>query len=126
MERLEVVHSLPKDGAGYDDMCIKASSVELFVGFSYGPKKDGNKYSIEFSDVLAFRFHDEMHVDVPEKADGSIVEIQDSEWLKKLRAEEPSGISGVINKHHFATFLKDHGYLEVIAERFSTSINRKS
>lgn len=124
MEKATIAHRLPLDSAGYDDVKITASSVELTVDFGYGPKKELNRCSITFSGVLAFRFHDELHSDVPEEADGAIVEIKNSEWIEKLKAEEPPAIRGVEGRHHFGVFLSDHGYLEVIADEFGV-VNRK-
>jgi hypothetical protein len=123
MQKTKIVYQLPIDPAGYNDMCIKATASDVSVTFGYGQQKENNSCLITFAGIVAFRFHDEMHTDIPEQAGGAIVEIEDSEWLKQLKGDEPSGIHGVSGTHHFATFLNDHGYLEVIADECRLIVN---
>lgn len=115
---------LPISGVGCGFIDIRSDGVQLSTGISDGQIPVG---TMLFDDVTAFRFRDEMHS--LGYADGSydtVVEIVDSEWVRELLEIEPKQILGSVNgSRHFAVFLSNNGYLEVVAKsvRFQTKVD---
>ena len=47
----------------------------------------------------------------------TVVQILGSDWKSRLASEEPSGLArSVVSANHFALFISNSGYLEVMAE----------
>lgn len=109
---------LPIGGSGCEDMELSSDGTELDCIINYLSAAQLQTVAVRFKDVIAFRFRDEMHS--TGFADGSydtIVEIDDSTWIRELLQNEPRGIlGGVKGKHHIAVLLSNVGYLEVIGE----------
>ena len=120
---------LPVSGAGCGSIKIIANSVELFLEYEYISEDDENDYvgGIKFIRTDSFRFRKEMlSAGFVQGSYDAIVEIKGSKWHEWLIEIEPNNIgSSTKNKKHFAVFLTNNGYLEVIAEGFEEMRSRK-
>lgn len=107
-------------------MRATAGGINLTVEYSY--LETGELYVgvITFAYFVAYKFRDELHSEgfVPESYD-SIVEIYGSDWLGEIIRIEPPGTLWPWQKRHFALFLSNHGYLEVIADHFQEPPRRR-
>jgi hypothetical protein len=115
-----VVLDLPVPGSGCGDVCVTYRGLDVQVEYEYRAESADRIGVLVFRRASAFRFADELHAPgfVGQSYD-AVVEIDGSAWVAELRAREPSGISGVQGKRHFAVFLSSNGYLEVVAESVS-------
>lgn len=112
------VFDLGVGGAGCSDIRISTIGVSLLAEVQYLVAGRTATETVVYSDVIAFRFRDEMHSQgFYEQAYDTVIEVFDSQWLHELAAIEPTGLlSGVAGKRHFATLFSNFGYLEVLAE----------
>jgi len=116
MEAIKVL-DLPIGGAGCGDIQIASDGDSLTLTYQYFSGGQSHSRALQFDDVDAFRFHDEMRSRgfCPGSYD-TVVEIRDSEWLAELIEKEPEQILGTTRgKRHFAVLLSNNGYLEVVA-----------
>lgn len=110
------VLDLPIGGAGCGEIGISSDGTSVAVRYEYLDGGHSVVKTLRFDDVVAFRFHDEMHSRgfCPESYD-AVVEIGRSEWLAELIGKEPEQILGSAKgKRHFAVLFSSNGYLEVI------------
>lgn len=117
----KILLELPIPGSGCGDIRITASSIELLVEYEYLEDTGRDLIGrVKFTDLVAFRFRNEMHsAGYCDGSYDSIVEILDSEWIRELLKIEPIGIfNSVRDKRHFAIFLSNNGYIEIIASDF--------
>jgi hypothetical protein len=115
-----VPYILPVGGAGVGAIEIVADPVKLRVNYTYGAGHEVHKGAIEFDEVIAYRFRDEMHSYgfVSDSYD-TVVEVPKSKWRKELLKHEPKEIWGSArDKTHFAVLFSSNGYLEVLASAF--------
>ena len=115
----DVRYTLPVGGSGSGDSRLTFDG-DLLLEFGCSEDQRGSAGAIKFYDVIAFRFRDEMHsLGFVESSYDSIVEVPDSDWYRELLRIEPhSSLRTIKDKHHYACFLSDSGYLEIIASRF--------
>jgi hypothetical protein len=106
-----------------------AITSEVVFEFAYGSvtlrfeyDKDGLSYrgGVEFGRVRAYRFRAEGHCSAwhIEGTYDTIVEIEDSDWIKELRAEVADG-QDIFEMHHYMLFLDGSGCFEVIGGSWS-------
>lgn len=120
------VLDLPVGGDGCGDVRFSGDSVSLVAEFEFRRNKEDRIGGIRFNDVVAHRFHDEMHSHgFSEFSYDTVVEIIDSPWMDALIRNEPTGLmSSASGKHHFAILLSNNGYLEVISESVVSMVTR--
>ena len=113
-----VVLNLPISGAGCGAIRLITDGVEFEVEVFDGQRRAGR---LVFDTVAAFRFRDEMHsLGYAEDSYDTVVEIEDSDWLKHILSIEPESILLTAKRSkHFAVMLSSNGYLEVIARSVS-------
>ena len=109
-----VVVNLPISGAGCGAIKLVTDGVEFEVEIFDGHRLAGK---LLFDTVAAFRFRDEMHsLGYIQGSYDTVVEIEDSDWLKQILSIEPESILLTARRSkHFAVMLSSNGYLEVIA-----------
>lgn len=118
--RAIVVLDLPVPGSGCGDIGVAYRGLDVHVEYEYRAAKTDRIGVLVFRGATAFRFADELHASgFAAGSYDAVVEIEGSAWLAELRAREPSGISGVQGKRHFAVLFSSNGYLEVVAESVS-------
>jgi len=73
---------------------------------------------LQFGDVTAFRFRDEMHsLGFANESYDCLVEVVESDWHKELCRIEPDHLLVTVKESkHFAVLLSSNGYLEVVAK----------
>ena len=105
---------------------LVSDGVELSLEYEYRADRTDWIGSIHFTNVMAYRFRNEMHSQgYCSESYNSVAEVKDSPWLAELIRNEPIGIHDAADKKHFAVFLSSNGYLEVIADAFAISAPRK-
>lgn len=116
----KVLFELPIGNAGCGHIRFVSDGVMLAVHYEFTSEQRQQFGGLLFDDVNAFRFADEQHgAGTPDTYD-DVVEVVDSLWLQSMIESEPERILGSVKqKHHFATFLSNNGYLEVIASEVS-------
>lgn len=119
------VHRLSVGGAGCGDVRICSIGTSLRVEYEYRQDKQDLIGVLEFEDMIAFRFREEMYsAGFLEASYDAVLTVERSSWLKELAKIRPSGLRKV-KRHHFALYLSNLGYLEVIAEGFRESHARQ-
>jgi hypothetical protein len=109
---------LSTSGVGCLDANVQHSGGDLRVEYGYETEESTWTGAIRFENVGAFRYANERHAKAfPSEAYDAVVEIPDSDWMKGLLAERPVDLQWPFERRHFAVFLSNCGYLEVIAER---------
>jgi hypothetical protein len=92
----------------------------------FGFKKDGLHYQgeISFHQVLAFRKRAERCCKAWHIQDSydTLVEIEESAWLKELRADMAEQWRNKWEAHHYMIYLDSVGCFEVIAESWTTEL----
>jgi hypothetical protein len=126
MQTVHKLLDLPVPGQGALWARFAYDDVSACVEFRYSdPKKEHAQLGkIRFTHVISFRFGDEMHSrGFYSESYESLAEVVDSEWLSELSATEPRGLltTELWERHHFAVFLSNCGFFEVIAEDWSFS-----
>lgn len=120
--RVKELFSLPASGAGCGRLRIVASSVRLDAEFEYFSDELDREMTaiLRFEGIKAFRFRQELlSLGFVKESYDNLVEILESDWYCELLALEPRDVLGSIRgRRHFAVFLSNNGYLEVIAEDF--------
>jgi hypothetical protein len=114
-----IVHNLACPDSGCGDIRITYHDLRLLLDYEFRAGGQDQVGHVEFSNVVAFMFRDELHsAGFVHGSYDQVVEIGDSSWLEELRAGEPSGFGGLSGTHHFAVLVSSNGYLEVLAEGF--------
>ena len=114
-DEIEVEDELLAEAEFEEPLSVVAGlEVEVFDG----QRRAGR---LVFDTVAAFRFRDEMHsLGYAEDSYDTVVEIEDSDWLKHILSIEPESILLTAKRSkHFAVMLSSNGYLEVIARSVS-------
>ena len=107
-------------------MRATADGINLSVEYRYLESGELRVGVVEFAYFVAYRFRGELHSEgSPLESYDSIVEIHDSDWLREIVRVEPPGTLWPWKKRHFAQFLSNHGYLEVIADHFQEQPPRR-
>lgn len=116
--------SMPDSDCG--NSRVVSDGVELLIEYEYHADQMDWIGSIHFTDVVAYRFRNEMHSQsFCAESYTAVAEIQDSPWLADLVRNEPPGIRSAKSRKHFAVFLSSNGYFEVIADAFDLPASRK-
>ncbi|MCK9605334.1 MAG: hypothetical protein M0R33_02665 [Methylomonas sp.] len=102
--------------SGCGDIRITFDSVILLAEYEFRGEGQDQVGGLQFEDVIAYRFRDEMHSQGFDTSSyDSVVEVIDSDWIAGLVRDEPEGIRGAKGKKHFAVLLSSNGYLEAVA-----------
>ncbi len=115
----EIFHlGLPPNGPECAAVQLSGNSVFMEVGVVFEDDDAERVLPIHFRRVTAFRIIDlEYAKDVAKKSYEALCEIVDSQWVRELK-EKDKGLPLTFGKRHFAMYLKNCGYIEVIAENF--------
>jgi len=110
------------DTGDIGDSRLMSNGVELIFQYNYYSSrlKKNCIGKIFFDHVIAYRFSDEMHSeDFCGLSFCMLVEIENSNWLKKLTENDHKHIyHNLFEQKHFALFLKSNGYFEIIAAEY--------
>ena len=99
---------IPKSGCGNSQ--FQSDGITVALRFEY--RSHGKDFIgvIQFREVVAYRYRDELHsLGYASEAYESVAEIADSEWCKELH----------FTGKHIAVFLSSNGYFEFLAESVS-------
>lgn len=107
---------LGADDSGCSDVRIRHERLELWLDYRIHDKGEKRECSIVFSRVLAFRFGDVYRGRLlAEESYDCIVEVSSSSWRIELALREPAGLHvSIAEAKHYAVFVSDYGYLEVL------------
>ena len=109
--------SLPVSGSGIGDICLICSGGKLTIKFEYCCDRKDLIGMLCFYEPIAYRFKNETHSrGFISSSYDCVVEVQDSSWLQELASSTPVHMHGVSDKCHFAVFLSNNGFVEVIAK----------
>ena len=124
--KIEKIVKLPISGSGCGSVKLTSLGVMLLIEFEYHQEGRDRIGSINFEGVTAYRFRDELHsLGYFKGSYDSLVEIQDSDWIKELLHIEPKGFRGVGGKRHYALFLSSNGLFEIIADMHELLLERE-
>lgn len=116
--------SMPDSDCG--NSRLVSDGAELSLEYEYRADRSDWIGSIHFTGVMAYQFRNEMHSKgFCSESYNAVAEIKDSPWLAGLIRDEPTGIRDGKDKKHFAVFVSNNGYVEVIAESFTLPSPRK-
>lgn len=107
---------LPPTGA--EDVIITADGAGILITFSNDKNSIYKVRNIIFVVATAYRFRDEMHsLGRVDESYESLAEIMESDWIKEIKEIEPP-LNYIFRKRHFALFLIDYGYYEIISSNY--------
>lgn len=108
------------------DTRVVSDGVELLIEYEYRADRVDWIGSVHFTDVVAYRFRNELHSQgFCSESYNAVAEIQDSPLLAELVRNEPPGIRSAKGRKHFAVFLSSNGYFEVLADAFDLPASRR-
>ena len=108
---------LPVPGSGYGDIRILFNENDILAEFEYRLTGVDWIGCIHFSNVVAFRFRDELRsAGFCLESYGAVVQMEESDWISQLKHGEPPNKKFLDTGKHYAVFFSNNGYFEVIAE----------
>lgn len=127
--KIKVHRELPVGGPGCGDLRIGGSLVNISVMYEYydGVAKAESVGTVNFTYARAMRFCSEpLARGWDRQAYDTLIEIEDSPWIRELAAPEPEGgmPTTIRTAKHFAIYFSNNGYLEVVASTYSESVPR--